>query len=111
VVCGFTEGKGSRKYFGALLLAAYRNGKLRYFGLSGTGFSEKGLREMIERLKPLFTDKPTVENPSKIPEKIEWVQPEPVCEAAFAEWTEDGLQLVMHMIDSRDDGFWSVAVS
>jgi bifunctional non-homologous end joining protein LigD len=58
--CGFTEGKGSRKYFGALLLAAYRNGKLRYFGHSGTGFSQKGMRETIERLKPLFTDKPIV---------------------------------------------------
>ena len=41
VVCGFTEGKGSRKYFRALLLAAYRNGKLRYFEHSGTGFSER----------------------------------------------------------------------
>ena len=29
VVCGFTEGKGSRKHLGALLLGAYRNGKLR----------------------------------------------------------------------------------
>jgi len=27
VVCGFTEGKGSRKHFGALLLGAYRNGR------------------------------------------------------------------------------------
>jgi bifunctional non-homologous end joining protein LigD len=33
VVCGFTEGKGSRKYFGALLLCAYRTGKLRYFDI------------------------------------------------------------------------------
>jgi bifunctional non-homologous end joining protein LigD len=49
-VCGFTEGKGSRKHFGALLLGAYRNGKLRYFGHSGTGFSEKGLAEAIDRL-------------------------------------------------------------
>jgi bifunctional non-homologous end joining protein LigD len=53
VVCGFTEGKGSRKHFGALLLGAYRNGRLRYFGHSGTGFSEKGLKEAIDRLKPL----------------------------------------------------------
>jgi bifunctional non-homologous end joining protein LigD len=51
IVCGFTEGKGSRKHFGALLLGAYRNGKLRYFGHSGTGFSEKGLVEAIDRLK------------------------------------------------------------
>jgi bifunctional non-homologous end joining protein LigD len=39
VVCGFTEGKGSRKYFGALLLGGYQNGGLPYFGHSGTGFS------------------------------------------------------------------------
>jgi bifunctional non-homologous end joining protein LigD len=48
IVCGFTEGKGSRsKHFGALLLGASRNGKLHYFGHSGTGFSEKGMRETI----------------------------------------------------------------
>jgi ATP dependent DNA ligase C terminal region len=51
VVCGFTEGKGSRsKFFGALLLGAYRNGKLRYFGHSGTGFSEKGMKETMQLL-------------------------------------------------------------
>jgi bifunctional non-homologous end joining protein LigD len=55
VVCGFTEGKGSRKHFGALLLCSYRSGKLRYFGHSGTGFSEKGLAEAIDRLRPFFT--------------------------------------------------------
>ena len=29
-----------------------------------------------------------VENPSKVPEKLQWVEPELVCEAAYAEWTE-----------------------
>jgi bifunctional non-homologous end joining protein LigD len=69
VVCGFTEGRGSRKHFGALLLGAYRNRKLRYFGHSGTGFTEKGLADAINRLKPFFTEKPPVENPPRIPEK------------------------------------------
>jgi ATP-dependent DNA ligase len=50
----------------------YRTESSHYFGHSGTGFSEKGMRETIERLKPLFTEKPTVENPPKIPEKIQW---------------------------------------
>jgi ATP dependent DNA ligase-like protein len=60
------KGKGSRsKYFGALLLGAYRDGCLRYFGHSGSGFSEKGLKETIDRLKPFFTDKSPVENPPK----------------------------------------------
>jgi len=91
VVCGFTEGKGSRlKSFGALLLGGYRDGKLRYFGHSGSGFSEKGLQEALTRLRPLFTDKSPVWNPPKIPERIQWVQPKLVCEVAFAEWTQDG---------------------
>jgi bifunctional non-homologous end joining protein LigD len=34
VVCGFTEGKGSRfKNFGAVLPAGYQDGKLRYFDI------------------------------------------------------------------------------
>jgi bifunctional non-homologous end joining protein LigD len=103
VVCGFTEGKGSRKHFGALLLGAYRNGKLRYFGHSGTGFSEKGLAEAIQRLRPFFTDKPTVENPPKIPEKIQWAEPKLVCEVAFAEWTEDEQLRQTTFLGWRDD--------
>ncbi|HET9375540.1 MAG TPA: hypothetical protein VFO40_11225 [Chthoniobacterales bacterium] len=64
VVCRFTEGKGSGlKSFGALLLGGYRAGKLRYFGHSGSGFSEKGLQETMERLRPLFIDKSPVVNP------------------------------------------------
>jgi bifunctional non-homologous end joining protein LigD len=103
VVCGFTEGKGSRKHFGALLLGAYRNGKLRYFGHSGTGFTEKGLADAIDRLKPFFIDQPPVENPPKIPEKIQWVKPAFVCEVAFAEWTLDGELRQTTFLGWRDD--------
>jgi ATP dependent DNA ligase domain/ATP dependent DNA ligase C terminal region len=74
VVGGFTEGKGSRKHFGASLLGAYRNGKLRYFGDSGRGFTEKGLKETVDRLKPIFTNESPFENPPKIPEKVQWVK-------------------------------------
>jgi bifunctional non-homologous end joining protein LigD len=70
-VCGFTEGKGSRiKSFGALLLAGYRDGKLHYFGHSGSGFSEKALQEALGRMKPFFTNKSAVENAPEIPEKL-----------------------------------------
>jgi bifunctional non-homologous end joining protein LigD len=103
VVCGFTEGKGSRKHLGSLLLGAYRNGKLRYFGHSGTGFTEKGLAEAIQRLRPFFTDNPSVENPPKIPEKIQWVEPRLVCEVAFAEWTEDEQLRQTTFLGWRDD--------
>jgi bifunctional non-homologous end joining protein LigD len=47
------------------------------------------LAEAMDRLRPFFADKSPVENPPKIPEKIQWVRPKLVCEVAFAEWTED----------------------
>jgi bifunctional non-homologous end joining protein LigD len=69
VVGGFTEGKGSRKNLGALLLGAYQNGKLHCFGHSGSGFTEKGIQDAVKRMKPLFTEKSPFENPPRVPEK------------------------------------------
>ncbi|HXO95922.1 MAG TPA: hypothetical protein VN857_05000 [Chthoniobacterales bacterium] len=85
------------------LLGGYRDGKLRYFGHSGSGFSEKGLQETIERLRPLFIDPSPVVNPPKIPEKIQWVKPVFVCEVAFAEWTLDGELRQTTFLGWRDD--------
>jgi bifunctional non-homologous end joining protein LigD len=84
------------------ILGAYRNGRLRYFGHSGTGFSEKGLKEAIDRLKPLFIDESPIENPPKIPEKIQ-VQPRLVCEVAYAEWTQDEQLRQTTFLGWRDD--------
>jgi bifunctional non-homologous end joining protein LigD len=76
---------------------------LRYVGHSGTGFSEKGLKEAIDRLKPISNDESPVENPPKIPEKIQWVQPRLVCEVAYAEWTEDEQLRQTTFLGWRDD--------
>lgn len=43
VIGGFTRPEGSREHFGALLLGAYHNGKLRYVGKVGTGFDRETL--------------------------------------------------------------------
>ena len=84
-------------------MGAYRNGRLRYFGHSGSGFSEKGLEEAIDRLKPLFIDELPVENPPKIAEKIQWVQPMLVCEVAYAEWMGDEQLRQTTFLGWRDD--------
>ena len=73
---------------------------LRSFGYR---FSEKGLTDAIDRLRPFFIDKPPVENPPKIPEKIQWVQPKLVCEVAFAEWTTDEQLRQTTFLGWRDD--------
>jgi ATP-dependent DNA ligase len=61
----------------------------RHYGYAGSGFSEKGLKEAIERMKPLFTVKSPFVNPPKIKEKIQWLQPKLVCEIEYAELTAD----------------------
>jgi bifunctional non-homologous end joining protein LigD len=61
------------------------------------------MKEAIDRLKPLFIDESSVENPPKIPEKIQWVQPRLVCEAAYAEWTEDEQLRQTTFLEWRDD--------
>jgi bifunctional non-homologous end joining protein LigD len=80
---------GGWKNLGALLVGAYRNGKVHYFGHSGSGFTEKGIQDALKRMKPLFIEKSPFENPPRVPEKIQWVKAKLVCEVAFAEWTDD----------------------
>src|SRR6201982_1618598 len=89
VVGGFTAPKGSRKYLGAVVLGAYTKGKLRHYGYAGSGFSEKALKDAIDRMKPLFIDKCPFVNPPNIKEKIQWVRPRLVCEVEYAELTAD----------------------
>jgi bifunctional non-homologous end joining protein LigD len=91
VICGFTEPRGSRKKFGALVLGAFENGRLIYIGHSGGGFDEQTLHDLHDRLLPL------VQQESPFSEKVvpnmpvQWVKPELVCEVAFAEWTSEGV--------------------
>jgi bifunctional non-homologous end joining protein LigD len=54
VVGGFTEGKGSRKHFGALLLGAYRNGRLRYFRTLREWLYGKGIKRSGRPAEALF---------------------------------------------------------
>jgi bifunctional non-homologous end joining protein LigD len=103
VVGGFTEGKGSRQRLGALLLGAYRNGKLHYFGHSGSGFSEKGMDEALRRMNPLSIDKSPFDNPPKVKEKIHWIKPKLVCEVEFAEITADEQLRQTTFLGWRDD--------
>src|SRR5690606_594746 len=44
VIAGYTEARGSRKHFGALVLGTYKNNKLTYIGHTGTGFTAKTLK-------------------------------------------------------------------
>ena len=103
VVGGFTAPKGSRKYLGALVIGAYTGGKLRHYGYVGSGFSEKGLRDAVDRMKPYLTDNCPFISPPHIKDKIQWIKPKLVCEIEYAELTADDLLRQTTFLGWRDD--------
>ncbi|VVO12693.1 Multifunctional non-homologous end joining protein LigD [Pseudomonas fluorescens] len=94
VIVGFTDPKGSRNAFGALLLGLHDrdSGELRYAGKVGTGFTEATLNSIHQQLKPLQVKKvPVVNPPTGVELKgVHWLKPELLAEVAFAEMTKDG---------------------
>jgi len=89
LIVGFTEPRGSREYFGSLVLAVYERGKLVYAGHSGGGFSREMLRTLHARMMKLRTDKkPLTHVPHE--ERMSWVKPRLVCQVKFTEWTRKG---------------------
>ena len=91
VIGGWTEPRGSRHGFGALLLGVHDAGKLLYAGHVGTGFDQAKLRAIgaqlaaIEAAHSPFAVKPKTNTPAH------WVKPTLVAEVEFAEWTRDDI--------------------
>ena len=90
VIAGFTEPKGSRTGFGALLLGYYEDDELRYAGRVGTGFDEDELERLHKRLKPLSRKSSPFADEEIADKGVTFVQPKLVAEIAFTEWTHEG---------------------
>jgi bifunctional non-homologous end joining protein LigD len=103
VIGGYTQPKGSRDYFGALLVGYYERGKLMFASKVGSGYSQASLREIFNRFKPLRRDDcPFVNLPTKRTGKFgqgvtagemrlcTWLEPKFVAQIRFTEWTSDG---------------------
>ncbi|UFH33760.1 DNA ligase D [Chryseobacterium sp. C-71] len=91
IICGFTEPKGSRQGFGALILGKYRDGKLIYSGHTGTGFNNELLMQLHEKLKKIVVKTSPFETAPKTNMPVTWTKPELVCEIKFSEITKDGM--------------------
>lgn len=103
VIGGFTRARGSRRYFGALVLGVYRGRDLVYIGHVGTGFDEDTLKDLDARLKPLATKTPPFASPPRTNEPVTWVEPRLVAEIEFGEWTAEGLLRHPVFLGLRDD--------
>jgi len=103
VVCGWTEGRGSRKKFGALLVGVYDGRELKFAGAVGTGFDGKKLDTISAKLAPLERKTAPFEKPPKTDMPAHWVKPELVAEVTFTEWTRDGLMRHPVFVALRSD--------
>jgi bifunctional non-homologous end joining protein LigD len=93
VIGGFTTGEGQRgksDSFGALLVGYWQDGELRYAGHVGTGFNDKALAQIRERLTPLAVSKPPFDTRPGSRRPVIWVRPEVVAEVRYYEWTPAG---------------------
>lgn len=102
VIGGFTRPDGSRLHFGALLVGAWDEGRLRYAGKVGTGYTAKSLASLMERFRPLvrptspFADAPRARD-------VTWLAPEMVAQIGFTELTDDGRLRHPTFLGLRDD--------
>jgi bifunctional non-homologous end joining protein LigD len=91
IIAGYTQPRGSRVHFGALVLGMYKNKKLVYTGHTGTGFTDKILKDVYEKLQPLVRKDSSFQTKVPINAPVTWVEPVQVCEIKFTEMTDEGI--------------------
>ncbi|HTU86614.1 MAG TPA: DNA ligase D [Solirubrobacteraceae bacterium] len=104
VIGGWIPGEGRRTArIGALLMGYYEDGKLRYAGRVGTGFTEKTLDDLRRRLEPLRRETNPFDVSPKLPREAVFVEPHLVAEIEFREWTAERVMRAPSFKGLRDD--------
>jgi bifunctional non-homologous end joining protein LigD len=92
VVAGLTPSTAMPNAVGALTVAFHDDGKLRYAGRVGTGYTHQTARDLWRRLSALRVDRAPLTLPKDERRKnVIWVKPELVVEVEFRGITHDGL--------------------
>ena len=105
VICGYTEGTGSRSHsFGSLLLGEYdKKGTLQYVGGVGTGFDAKKLKALLDKMKPLVSNQcPFKKKPEGKLNPV-WLKPSIVVEVKYLERTQDNMLRAPVYLHARED--------
>ena len=104
VVGGWTDPKGARAHFGALILGVMqKDGALRYVGDVGTGFTHAELDRLKALLDRLATDDCPFASPPKTLAAAHWVHPRLVAQVRYTEMTDEGRLRHPSYLGLRDD--------
>ena len=99
VVGGWTPGEGNARDLGAVVVGVYEDGKLRFAGKVGSGFTAVTRKRLLAAMAPLVVDAPPFDPPPPTDYRgrwggdlggVTWIRPELVIRAELGGWTRDG---------------------
>jgi bifunctional non-homologous end joining protein LigD len=88
VIGGWTDPRGAREHFGALLVGLYDEGRLEFIAGVGSGFAGPTHKRVWDALQRRQTAKSPFATPPATREKAYWVKPELVARVKFSGWTD-----------------------
>ncbi|MES2288470.1 MAG: DNA ligase D [Pseudomonadota bacterium] len=102
VIVGWTPSDKQRG-FRSLLLGVNEDGKLRYAGKVGTGFTGDEIERLMEIMAPLEQKAETVAAPRAAVRGAHWLKAKLVCEIAYIEFTDEGVLRHPSYLGLRED--------
>ena len=91
IVGGWTDPRGSRPFFGSLLLGVYdKDQRLQYVGQAGAGFTDAELGRVWKQLHALKTKHCPFATVPRTTRRPHWVKPRLVVDVRFTGWTKGG---------------------
>ncbi|HEX8798504.1 MAG TPA: hypothetical protein VF772_07825, partial [Terriglobales bacterium] len=102
VIAGYTAPAGAREHFGALLLGAYKDGKLLYVGKVGTGFDHNSLASLYKKFQPLVRKTNALVDPPR-ERDVTYLEPKLVAQISYQEMTADRKLRQPVFLGVRDD--------
>ncbi|TCM25371.1 DNA ligase D [Novosphingobium sp. ST904] len=102
VIVGWTP-SAKQRGFRSLLLGVNENGKLRYAGKAGTGFTADEIERLMKIMAPLERKAPRVDAPRAAVRGAHWIEPRLVAEIAYAEFTDEGVLRHPSYLGLRED--------
>ncbi len=102
VVVGWTPSDKQRG-FRSLLLGVNEDGKLRFAGKVGTGFTDDEIGRLMEIMAPLEQKVATVPAPRAAVRGAHWLKPKLVAEIAYIEFTDEGVLRHPSYLGLRED--------
>jgi bifunctional non-homologous end joining protein LigD len=104
VICGYTRKRDTDRLFSSLILGIYEEGKLKFIGQTGTGFTELLQEELMQKMRSLITKKhPFAKKPVIPGSDVVWLKPFLVCEVKYTELTNEGLMRHASFQGLRED--------